>query len=156
LPQGATPSLTWENGKSFELDGMQGFLRDYSLSQVGPAEVTHAQIEEANARNMKVFSKVDTFASWQFGTIPYLPFPGQWRKRYDELAKYGVKGTIESWSSGYTPNFIAELRYWTCCDNSLSFEDLLRKTASRLFGKAQQETVLQAWQHFDNAIKMVP
>lgn len=156
LPQDAIPSLTWENGKGFELDGMQGFLRDYSLSQVGPAEVTQAQIEEANGRKMKVFSKVDTFASWQFGTIPYLPFPGQWRKRYDALARYGVKGTIESWSSGFTPNFISELRYWTCWDNSLPFADLLGSMASRLFGASQQDKVLKAWEHFDNAIRMVP
>ncbi|GAA4446082.1 hypothetical protein GCM10023091_38600 [Ravibacter arvi] len=156
LPQDAIPSLTWENGKGFELDGMQGFLRDYSLSQVGPAEVTQGQIEEANARGMKVFSKVDTFASWQFGTIPYLPFPGQWRKRYDALAKYGVKGTIESWSSGFTPNFISELRYWTCWNESLSYEDLIGKMASRLFGKEQKEKVLQAWVHFDQAIRQIP
>lgn len=156
LPQDAIPSLTWENGKGFELDGMQGFLRDYSLSQVGPAEVTQAQIEEANARGMKVFSKVDTFASWQFGTIPYLPFPGQWRKRYDALARYGVKGTIESWSSGFTPNFISELRYWTCWEDSLPFADLLGKMASRLFGKDQREKVLKAWEHFDTAIRQIP
>jgi hypothetical protein len=156
LPDGANPSLTWENGKGFELDGMQGFLRDYSLSQVGPAEVTQAQIEEAKARNMKVFSKVDTFASWQFGTIPYLPFPGQWRKRYEALAKYGVKGTIESWSSGFTPNFIVEMRYWTTWDASITFEELKSKMAARLFGKKQEEKVLQAWEHFDNAIRLVP
>lgn len=156
LPADAIPMLTWENGKGFELDGMQGYLRDYSLSQVGPAEVTQAQMGEANGRSMKVYSKVDTFASWQFGTIPYLPFPGQWRKRYDALQAYGVSGTLESWSSGYTPNFIAELRYWTCWDNSMSFEELLGAMASRLFGAAQQEKVLQAWQHFDKAIRLVP
>jgi hypothetical protein len=156
LPADAIPMLTWENGKGFELDGMQGYLRDYSLSQVGPAEVTQAQIGEANGRSMKVYSKVDTFASWQFGTIPYLPFPGQWRKRYDALQAYGVSGTLESWSSGYTPNFIAELRYWTCWDNSMSFQELLGAMASRLFGAAQQEKVLQAWEHFDKAIRLVP
>lgn len=156
LPPDANPSLTWENGKGFELDGMQGYLRDYSLSQVGPAEVTQAQIEVANGRNMKVFSKVDTFASWQFGTIPYLPFPGQWRKRYDALAKYGVKGTIESWSSGYTPNFIVSLRYWTCWDNSIPFPELLEKTAARIFGQKNVSNALKAWEHFDNAIRLVP
>ena len=156
LPAGAIPMLTWENGKGFELDGMKGYLRDYSLSQVGPAEVTMAQMEEAKSRSIKVYSKVDTFASWQFGTIPYLPFPGQWRKRYDALEAYGVKGTLESWSSGFTPNFIAEMRYWTCWDQSLSFDDLRNAMASRLFGAAQVEKVLQAWAHFDSAIRLVP
>lgn len=157
LPSDAIPTLTWENGKSFELDGMEGYLRDYSLSQVGPAEVTMAQIKEAKSRSMKVYSKVDTFASWQFGTIPYLPFPGQWRKRYDALEAYGVSGTIESWSSGYTtPNFIAELRYWTCWDNSKPFAELLSEMATRLFGAGQKENVLKAWDHFDKAVRFVP
>jgi hypothetical protein len=74
---------------------MQGSLRDYSLSQIGPAEVTHAQIGEARQRGMKVYSKVDTFASWQFGTVPYLPFPYQWHDRYAALA-VRVNGNFES------------------------------------------------------------
>ena len=72
------------------------YLRDYSLNQIGPAEVTEAQIEEARKRRMKVYSKVDTFASWQFGTIPYLPFPYQWYARYQALEKHGVSGALES------------------------------------------------------------
>ena len=47
LPDKTIPLLTWENGKSFELDGMSGYLRDYSLNQIGPSEVTEAQIGEA-------------------------------------------------------------------------------------------------------------
>ncbi|MBM3290074.1 MAG: hypothetical protein FJY92_07980, partial [Candidatus Hydrogenedentes bacterium] len=56
LPAGTIPLLTWENGKSFEIDGMQGHLRDYAINQAGPAEVTEAQIHEARARGMKVYS----------------------------------------------------------------------------------------------------
>ncbi len=87
LPAKTIPLLTWENGKSFTLDGMDGFLRDYSLNQIGPAEVTDAQISEAKREGMKVYSKVDTFASWQYGTIPYLPCPDQWYERYMALGK---------------------------------------------------------------------
>ena len=63
---------------------------------------------------MKVYSKVDAFASWQFGTIPYLPCPNQWYDRYLALEKFEIKGTLESWSSGYKPNFISEIRAWSC------------------------------------------
>lgn len=156
LPNGTTPLLTWENGKSFTLDNMKGFLRDYSLSQVGPAEVTSAQIGEANNRGMKVFSKVDTFASWQYGTIPYLPCPYQWFDRYMALEKYGVKGTLESWSSGYKPNFISRLRAWTCWSDAPSKDELFAATASEIFGKEQKDLVINAWDHFSQAIRMVP
>lgn len=156
LPADTIPLLTWENGKGFEIDGMQGYLRDYSLSQIGPAEVTHAQIEEARQRGMKVYSKVDTFASWQFGTVPYLPFPYQWHDRYEALKKYGVNGTLESWSSGYSPNFITELRAWSCWSDAPPFEELLGRIATRDFGAGGKEMVLKAWDRFSRAIRLVP
>lgn len=156
LPSDTTPLLTWENGKSFEIDGLQSHLRDYSLSQVGPAEVTDAQIDEARQRGMTVYSKVDTFASWQYGTSPYLPFPHQWHARYQALEKFGVKGTLESWSSGYSPNFIAELRAWSCWSGAPAFDELLGDMAVRLFGAAGKEQALKAWDHFSQAIRLVP
>lgn len=156
LPENTIPMLTWENGKSFEIDGLQGYLRDYSLSQVGPAEVTDAQIDEARNRGMKVFSKVDTFASWQYGTIPYLPCPNQWYDRYDALEKYGVYGILESWSSGYKPNFMSNLRAWTCWTGYPSRGELLNQTASAIFGKQQKGQVLKAWDYFSRAIRFIP
>jgi hypothetical protein len=126
------------------------------LNQIGPAEVTAAQMAEARKRNMKVYSKADTFASWQFGTIPYLPFPYQWNERYQALEKYGVNGTMESWSSAYTPNFMTELRAWTCWTDAPPFEELLAAVAARDFGPAGKERVLQAWNHFSQAIRLVP
>ncbi len=156
LPAGSIPLLTWENGKSFELDGMKGHLRDYSLNQIGPAEVTEAQIAEARARNMKVYSKADTFAAWQFGTSPYLPFPYQWYERYKALEAHGVNGTLESHSSGYTPNMMTGLRAWYCWTDAPPFEALLGAVAARTFGDAQKDLVLQAWDHFSQAIRLVP
>jgi hypothetical protein len=156
LPDRTMPLLTWENGKSFTIDDMKGYLRDYSLSQVGPAEVTSAQIEEANKRQMKVYSKVDTFTSWQYGTIPYLPCPYQWFERYAALEKYGVKGTLESWSSGYKPNFISRLRAWTCWSDAPSKDELLAMAAAAIFGEQQKDLVLAAWDHFSKAIRLVP
>jgi hypothetical protein len=62
LPEGVTPLLTWENGKSFEIDGLHGHLRDYGINVVGPAEVTEAQIAEArNARNAGLLQRADLF-----------------------------------------------------------------------------------------------
>ncbi len=156
LPQKSIPMLTWENGKSFELDGMYGYLRDYALNQIGPAEVTDAQIDEANKRGMKVYSKVDTFASWQYGTIPYLPCPYQWFDRYQALEKYGVRGTLESWSNGYKPNFISRIRAWTCWTNGPSEDELFTAMAAKLFGAGQAEQVKKAWKYFSEAIRLVP
>jgi len=157
LPADTIPLLTWENGKSFEIDGLRGHLRDYSLNQIGPAEVTHAQIGEARRRGMRVYSNADTFlCGGQLQTVPYHPFPYQWFDRYKALEKENVNGTLESWSSGYTPNFMAELRAWYCWSDAPPLDELLGAMAARNFGAGGKEMVLRAWDLFSQAIRLVP
>jgi hypothetical protein len=157
LPADTIPLVTWENGKSFEIDGLKGHLRDYAISQVGPAEVTQAQIDEARQRGMKVYTNADTFlCGAQLQTVPYHPFPYQWHERYQALEKYGVNGTMESWSSGYTPSFMTELRAWYCWSDAPPIEELLGAIAARNFGTGEREIVLKAWDHFSQAIRLVP
>jgi len=156
LPKETIPLLTWENGKEFQLDGLHGYLRDYSISQIGPAEVAKGQIAEAKSRGMRIYCKADTFATWQFGTTPYLPCPQQWIRRYDAMAKARIDGTLETWSNGYKPNFIAELRAWSAWNEAPGWDDLLKSTARRLFGRGSEDKVLSAWKHFSGAIQKVP
>lgn len=157
LPDNTIPLLTWENGKSFEIDGLKGYLRDYAISQIGPAEVTQAQIDEARKRGMKVYTNADTFVCGaQFQTVPYQPFCYQWIERYKAMEKANVNGTLESWTSGFNPNFMTEIRSWYCWSDAPSVEELFENIASRLFGKENSEQVLKAWELFSQAIRLVP
>ncbi|NUQ63350.1 MAG: hypothetical protein HUU20_12795 [Pirellulales bacterium] len=157
LPADTIPLLTWENGKSFEIDGLQGHLCDYSISQVGPAEVTAAQIEEAHGRGMKVYTNGDTFVCGaQLQTVPYHPFPYQWHERYRAMEKHGIKGTLESWSTGYTPSFQTELRAWFCWSDPPPLEDLLAAMAARRFGSGGKDMVLSAWRLLSEGIRLLP
>ncbi len=157
LPSDTIPLLSWENGKSFTLDGREGSLTDYSISQIGPAEATEAQITEAAGRGMKIYCNADTFVcGGQFQTIPYLPVPYQWHARYLALEKHGIAGTLESWSSGYTPSFMSELRTWFCWTNPPPLEELLGDIASSIFGNGNRAATLEAWRLFSEAIRLVP
>lgn len=157
LPQDSTPLLTWENGKSFEIDGLQGHLKDYGINVVGPAEVTAAQIEEARKRGMRVYSNAQTFSCGaQLQTVPYQPFPQQWHARYAALEAHGVNGTLESWSSGYVPCFMTELRSWYCWSDAPPLEELLLKIAARDFGPEHAANVVKAWDLFSQAARLVP
>lgn len=157
LPANTIPLLTWENGKSFEIDGMKGYLRDYAINEAGPAEVTEAQIAEARTRGMKVFSNAQTFVCGaQLQTIPYHPFPYQWHDRYQAMDRLGVNGTLESWSTGYTPNIMTEFRAWYCWSDAPPADDLLRAIAAREFGAENADTVLGAWRHFSESIRTLP
>lgn len=150
------PLVTWENGKGFERDGEHGYLKDYCINEVGPAEVAAAQIEQARKRGMKVFAKADTFASWQYGTFPYLPFPQQWHARYQALEKHSIDGTMETWSYGFKPNFVAELRNWYSWSGAPPLDELLRAIARREFGAGAENLALAAWEQFSKAIRLVP
>jgi hypothetical protein len=106
---------------------------------------------------MKVYCNADTFVCGaQLRTIPYLPFPYQWHARYKALEKYGVNGTLESWTSGYSPSFMTELRAWFCWSDSPPLEELLGAIAARNFGTGQEKDVLKAWDLFSQAIRLVP
>jgi hypothetical protein len=157
LPQDTIPLVTFENGKDFVLDGEHGHLRDYSISQIGPSEVAAARIAEAKKRkNRGIYAKADTWASWQFGTFPYLPFPYQWFKRYQALKEYGIDGTMESWTYGFKPNFVAEMRTWYSWTDVPPIDDLLRQIAHRDFGAGSEELVLSAWKQFSAAVRLDP
>ena len=73
-----------------------------------------------------IYSKADSLASWQYGTLPYLPFPYQWYDRYQALEKYGVDGTMETWSYGFKPNWVAEMRSWYSWTDAPPLDTLLR------------------------------
>ncbi|MEB2359918.1 MAG: hypothetical protein HUU41_11780 [Bryobacteraceae bacterium] len=157
LPVETIPLLTFENGKAFERDGERGSLKDYAINEVGPAEVTIAQIDEARKRGMRgVYSKADTFASWQYGTFPYLPFPYQWYARYMALEKYKIDGTMETWSYGFKPSWMAEVRAWYSWSGYPELNQLLTGMARREFGAGSEDLVLTAWKRFSEAIKLVP
>lgn len=157
LPDRTIPLLTWENGKSFEIDGLRGYLRDYAISQVGPAEVTAAQIAEARARGMKVYSNAQTFVCGaQLQTLPYHPIPHQWHERYTAMDALAIDGTLESWSTGYTPNLMTELRAWYCWSDAPPLESLLGAMAAREFGEENRDAVVRAWNLFGEAIRMLP
>jgi hypothetical protein len=155
-PSDVIPFITWENGKSFTRDGEEGYLKDYAINEVGPSEVAAAQIQEARKRGLKVYVKADTFASWQYGTFPYLPIPYQWYERYQGLEKAKVDGVLETHSYGFKPNFVADLRAWYSWTDAPPLDDLLRKFAREQFGPGSEEAVLTAWKDFSDAIRLVP
>jgi hypothetical protein len=157
LPVESIPLLTFENGKSMVFDGEHGSLKDYAINEIGPAEVTAGQIKVAKERKMRgVYSKADCWASWQYGTLPYLPLPYQWYDRYQALEKWGIDGTMESWSYGFKPNFIAEMRSWYSWSDAPPLDTLLRAIARREFGAGAEPLALDAWNHFSKAIRLVP
>ena len=106
---------------------------------------------------MNVYTNGDTFVCGaQLQTVPYHPFPYQWYERYKAMQEHGVNGTLESWSTGYSPSFMTELRAWYCWSGAPPLDELLRAIAARNFRAGSEEAVLSAWDRFSQAIRLVP
>ncbi|MBK7711700.1 MAG: hypothetical protein IPJ37_12675 [Bacteroidales bacterium] len=67
-----------------------------------------------------------------------------------------MKGTLESWTTGYNPNFMTELRSWYCWSDAPPLEELLGTMASRSFGIRGKEMAVKAWDIFSQAVRLVP
>lgn len=157
-PIESIPMLTWVKACKQKFKHQWRYVYDYSISVIGPAEEwAKAQIEIARKKGHKdIYARADNWNNWQFGTLPYLPLPQQWIKRFKSLQQYGITGTLDSWSYGFNPNFIAELKYWSSWSNAPSYKSLLKQIASREFGAQSIDDVIGAWEYFSNAIRLVP
>ena len=51
--------------------------------------------------------------TWDFGTLPYEPFPYQWMRMYKNLfyayENYGLCGLMESHHYGFWPSFVSQI-----------------------------------------------
>lgn len=157
-PPDTIPMLTWAKGCKLQLGDEWRYVYDYSISTVGPSEVwTVEQIKIAAQNGIKdIYVRADSWNNWQFGTLPYLPFPQQWLKRFEALRSHGISGTMDSWSYGFNPNFIAELKYWSSWSNAPASDELLKRIAAREFGNSETDSVMQAWEHFSKAVTLIP
>jgi hypothetical protein len=156
-PRDAIPFLSFENGKSYERDGQRAHVQDYALTETGPSEVTAAQMARARQRGIHtIFAKADTFATWQYGTFPYLPFPQQWYARYQAMEKAQLAGTLENFTYGLVPNWVAEMRAWYCWSDAPPLDELLRSIARREFGRGSEDLAIEAWKNFSEAIRLAP
>ena len=140
LPESTIPLLTFENGKSFELDGQKGYLRDYAINQVGPAEVTQAQLLEARKRNSaRSTPRPIPLPVGSSGRSPTCRFRTSGTRRYKALEEWKIAGTLETWSYGFKPNWVAEMRAWYAWSDAPPLDDLLRQIARREFGAGSEE-----------------
>ena len=77
--------------------GLHGHLRDYGINVVGPAEVTEAQIAEAQARGCACIPTRNLLWRLAIADRALQPLPQQWHARYEKLAEFGIDGR---WKAG--------------------------------------------------------
>ena len=134
---------------------------DYTLGPSGPSQVFVSEAKAAARRGLRLYAMANTAGkTWDFGTVPYIPAPMQWMKRFDALLdsreKYGLKGLLESHSYGWQPSVVSELAKWLFWSNSPAPASILRQLAIRESSESGADLLLAAWQKWSAGMNGYP
>ncbi|MBQ5746358.1 MAG: hypothetical protein IIV81_00325, partial [Clostridia bacterium] len=152
MPKDVSLLATFEMHESYVKDGVTERSADYTLSLTGPGGYFLSEAKAAKENGIRLYSMVNTGGlTWDFGTIPYEPFPYQWKKRYDNMKecheKYGLCGIMESHHFGFYPSFISKFAKANFTASTKRCDNALLDILAAEFGK---ENVLK----IDEALKL--
>lgn len=157
MPKDVSLLATFEMHESYKRDGVTERSADYTLSLTGPGGYFLSEAKAAKENGIRLYSMVNTGGlTWDFGTIPYEPFPYQWKIRYDNMKKcheeYGLCGLMESHHYGFYPSFISRYAKY-CFTKSTKEKDYLKDILASEFGRDNVETVDEALRIWSESIK---
>lgn len=155
LPTDISLLVTFDLSEQYKMDGVTKFVCDYSISRVGPSDTFRFEADLAKKKGIRLYSHVSTSGStWDFGTVPYMPMPQKWIKRYKAIYKakkeYGLAGFIENWTPGFYPSIVSELTKKCYFDSNSDFDQNLKSILKSHFGD-KADTVYKALELWSEA-----
>ena len=144
MPDDVSLQVNFNTPYVFQFDNAPSKIRDYTVSHVKPSVPFLAEAEVARRRGIRLYSMVNTAGrTWDFGVMPYEPFPWQWNDLHREILnareQYGLCGLMESHHFGFTPSFISAQAKQAYTVGGMSFEDYLGAWAHRLAGEDKEK-----------------
>ena len=130
---------------------------DYWLSYPGPSDMFAMSARTAKAHKKPMYAKMQVCSSHEIATVPYIPVPGILYDKYSAARDLGVTGVMECWYFGNYPSMMnrasTELSY---IDGTVDKDAFLYELAARLYGRSEAETVMLAWQAFEEGYRSYP
>lgn len=156
LPKDVSLLATFELDQVYKTNGIIERIADYSLCLPGPGDYFLSEAKAAKENGIRLYSMVNTGGlTWDFGTIPYEPFPYQWKKRFDNMKKchdeYGLCGIMESHHFGFYPSFISQYAKFCFIDSTCEKDHLMDILAVE-YGRNNVEMVDRALRLWSEAI----
>ncbi|MDF2723305.1 MAG: hypothetical protein K0Q59_2980 [Paenibacillus sp.] len=157
LPDHVSVISTSERSKTTLIAGVAGAVSDYSISVVGPSEMSQGVWRAARERGLSAVAKAQVNNSWENAAVPYLPVLDQIDEHLRNLLQEGVSGLMLSWTLGGYPSLNLELAasyYW---DHS-SVEGISEKEEALTgkYGMAAGKKIVQACASFSKAFREFP
>ncbi len=158
LPEGIILQATFEMDETIVYGNSKGMCADYTLRFEGPGEYFSSEAIAAKKKGIRLHSMTNTGGlTWDFGVIPYEPFPYQWIRRYKSMLEahkeWGLQGLMESHHYGFTPSFISQLSNLCFLEPLEPMEDILAKILKAEFGVEHYEKVDKALKLWSEAIR---
>ncbi|MBR3804678.1 MAG: hypothetical protein IKJ14_04985 [Clostridia bacterium] len=159
LPKDISLNVTFEMFEHYDMMGSDQMVTDYSIVRAEPGKYFLSEAKAAKENGIRLYAMSNTAGrTWDFGTIPYMPFPVQWLKRFNEINKaknnYGLCGLMEGHHYGAFPSFISRLAQLT-----FMFEDKpeenLRRVYNAYFENSSDE-LIDAFEDISKAITFLP
>lgn len=100
LPKNAIVMQVSESQKEFVRGGIHSFVRDYSMSVIGPGEPAKEMWKTAREQGLEVAAKVQINNTWECSSVPYLPVYENVARHMQNLIDEGVEHMLLSWTLG--------------------------------------------------------
>ena len=157
LPTDISLLATYSRPDIVAFDGVKTFLADYTLSTAGPSNYFLSEAKAAKRRGIRFYAMSNTGGlTWDFGVIPYEPFPYQWESRYKGLLeckeKYGLCGLMESHHFGFYPSFVSEFAKYYYFESTNKQENILRDILAGHYGESNVDKVDKGLKIWSDAI----
>ena len=162
LPKGITLMVTFEMGNYHDMaEGFCCRTADYTISFPEYSPYFESEAQLAKEKGIKLYSQANSAGlTWDYGVIPYDPFPELWVRRYRSMLeareKFGLSGVMESHHFGFWPSFISRIEKLMVTQSNSSNEDALRAVAAELYGPENVDEALHAWHLLSEAHTYYP
>ena len=126
----------------FNIGGVSGIERDYSMGIIGPGEWAKAEWKAAKERGLELAAKVQINTTWECSTVPALPVYPLIEEHIRRIKDEGVENLMLSWTLGGYPSrnimYVAKY-FYEGYDKTALEETEIQKKAGAIFSEAFQE-----------------
>ena len=145
LPESVYVCTVSEWGMHTNIGGVEQDLVDYSISQVGPSEISSAVWEHARKTGRKTVAKIQMNNSWELSAVPYMPVPYLVEEHLNNLKNAGISGIMGGWTLGGYP--AGNLNLLTATPEEL---------AAAAYHPELAVKVCEAWKQFSESFRNFP
>lgn len=93
-----------EEGLRFNCGGVENTIQDYSISKVGPSNLSMRNWKTAREKGNETAAKVQINTTWECSTVPFIPTFELVKKHISNLDRLNTEHLMLSWTLGGYPS----------------------------------------------------